>query len=519
MHFFKQLSISNGKYYVILLITGCLAYWPLTFHIFSLKNDAITYFLPWRFQISEAIQNGFFPYWSPYLYTGLPLHSDIQSGVWNPVVFMISSLSRYNMSLLEWETLFYILVAGIGFFKLCRFFLFDKNVCLVLSVSYMCCGFIIDSGSFIPWIASAAYLPFVFLFFLKTIRSPVLTNALKLAVSSSLLFLAGYPSFFIFSCYILLVVSAIYLVICIKSKDSNYALRLVKQLTFAVCCGLVICSPALISYIEFFPDYARGHGMELKAAQVNPFAISNVVSYIFPQASYKLHTINDISSRNAYIGLLPFIFLVYSVKNRYNIYQRTTLAITLACFLFSLGGATPVHGLLYHILPLTSGFRHPSTIRVFTSMGLLLLGGFGLNDHFTNNATRPPKKLLLSIVVLILSFILYAIIIGDVFHKLAPTFNSFGFDRLHIKQFLDSSSFSDWILISGIVQFFFILIILFTKKKQPVFIAGIVNVIVMAFLFDALYADFAAQYPGSELISKCISPKFPFEFSLAKRRI
>src|SRR5204862_2640327 len=106
----------------------------------------------------------------------------------------------------------------------------------------------------------------------------------------------------------------------------------------------------------------------------------------------------------------------------------------LVCFLFSLGRATPVHGLLYHILPLASGFRHPATMRVFTSMGLLLLAGFGLNDHFTNNATRPAKKILLSIVFLILSFIVYVVFIGDAFHKLVSALNSFAFDRFHVKE-------------------------------------------------------------------------------------
>jgi len=74
------------------------------------------------------------------------------------------------------------------------------------------------------------------------------------------------------------------------------------------------------------------------------------------------------------------------------------------------------------------------------------------------------------------------VFIGDAFHKLVSAFNSFAFDRFHVKQFFDSSSFSDWILISGIVQLFFLLIILFTKKTQRLFTTAIVNVIVMAFL-------------------------------------
>src|SRR4051812_20415090 len=99
----KKLNEGNYPFYFLLFFIGIVAYWPLSLQVFSLKNDAITYFLPFRFQISESIRNGFFPFWSPYIYTGLPLHADIQSGAWNPVVLLISLFTRYNMSVLEFE--------------------------------------------------------------------------------------------------------------------------------------------------------------------------------------------------------------------------------------------------------------------------------------------------------------------------------------------------------------------------------------------------------------------------------
>ena len=60
-----QESKVHYKNYLLLLVIGLLAYWPLTLGIFSVKNDAIHYFLPYRFNISEAFRNGEFPFWSP----------------------------------------------------------------------------------------------------------------------------------------------------------------------------------------------------------------------------------------------------------------------------------------------------------------------------------------------------------------------------------------------------------------------------------------------------------------------
>src|SRR5436190_19573002 len=82
---------------VSLLIICLVTYWPLTFHVFSLKNDALNYFLPVRYQISQSFYNGYFPFWSPYFNLGYPLHGDMQSGVWNPVVQLFSLFGPYTL--------------------------------------------------------------------------------------------------------------------------------------------------------------------------------------------------------------------------------------------------------------------------------------------------------------------------------------------------------------------------------------------------------------------------------------
>ena len=49
----------NRKYqdYLFIIILALLAYWPVSFMLFSVKNDAINYFLAMRYNTSEAIQS------------------------------------------------------------------------------------------------------------------------------------------------------------------------------------------------------------------------------------------------------------------------------------------------------------------------------------------------------------------------------------------------------------------------------------------------------------------------------
>ena len=367
------------------------------------------------------------------------------------------------MNVLQWETLLYIIVAGVGFFKMCRLLFITQKVCLLLSVSYMCCGFIIDSGAFIPWIASAAYLPFTFLFFLRTIQYPALMNTIKLAISISLLFLAGYPSFFIFTLYILFFACTAQIFICFKKKKRNYLYQLLKHLAIAFFSALIICSPALISYVEFLPYYNRGQGISLRVSQTNPFDFGNIVSCLFPQACYKLNTKQHRISRNAYIGILPVLFIFLSLKMKYGLYQQIILGITIVCFLFSLGAATPIQRLFYHILPLANAFRHPATIRLFTSMGLLLLGGFGLEYYINNKVASFLKQIIFTAIVLFLLFIAYMLFFDSGLHK-RMSITSFHLTTIDFKKFLDSSSFFDWIFITVFIQLLFLSLILLVKK-------------------------------------------------------
>src|SRR5687768_6130381 len=161
---YAKSKTSDLPYIALILFCCIIAYWPVSFFVYSLKNDALNYFLTVRFQVSEAISNGFWPFWSPYFNLGYPLHGDMQSGVWNPIVQIFSLFGPYTLRTLHYETLLYIFISGIGMFYLLKYFAIAKNVNLLVSISYMLCGYNSDSTQFLNWISSASFLPFVILF-------------------------------------------------------------------------------------------------------------------------------------------------------------------------------------------------------------------------------------------------------------------------------------------------------------------------------------------------------------------
>ncbi len=62
-----------------------------------LKWDAIDCFLPWRLNVSDALNSGEWPWWSAFQHLGFPLHADPDTGALYPLVWLISLIYGYDL--------------------------------------------------------------------------------------------------------------------------------------------------------------------------------------------------------------------------------------------------------------------------------------------------------------------------------------------------------------------------------------------------------------------------------------
>lgn len=368
-----------------LLVAG--AYFPVFFHIFSLKNDALVYFLPLRHQVSAAIREGHFAWWSDTIYLGTPLYSDIQSGAWNPLVLLLSFFGKYNMSMLETELSIYLLAAAWGMYKLAGRFSDNPWIRLLIALSYACSGFMTDSSSFIPWMNAAAVLPYMFCYFIRTLEHPSWRSTIPFTLFTFLLLTAGYPSFLVYAGYVMTGI-LIYLLYHYRNKWSVIRPVFVQLLLF-LGLSLLLWSPVLYAWTDYFSYYQRGNAVPLSFSQINPFPPEGLLSVLVPSAltpgSDWLNT--DVSMRNISVGLFAFLFLPLSfrtvLKSRI---LKVVAFVSLVSLLISMGEATPVHKWCYQLLPFFDRFRHPGTLRLFTIMGLLLISAISFERLYMNDS-------------------------------------------------------------------------------------------------------------------------------------
>jgi hypothetical protein len=477
----------NLKYISVLLFCCLIAYYPLTFHLFSLKNDALNYFLPVRYQISDAIVNHTAPFWSPYFNLGYPLHGDMQSGVWNPVVQLFSLFGPYTLRMLQWETVLYVFLAGVSMYFLIDYFFKNKQVAFWIGMAYMLCGFNSDSAQFLNWISAASFFPFAFLFYHRMLERRSWKDALFFSFFFYLIFVTAYPADFIISLYVLILLFFYYLYQGRKTLNRSTLVQISKLHIIAIICFTFLSLPAMISYYEFLQLSERGTGTSFEKAMSNPFHPLLLFGYISPLGFWKSNTveITDPLERNVYFGLIPFLFFAASLfirsSNKIVIFSKWAVLVTL---IFSFGKIGLLRPLAYYTLPLMNTFRHPANARIFTIFFACILSAFALNE--TQNRNRKANWILFwALPVLLGILLLYAAAVSNfTLFGSSWSFRSAG----SLKNRLDQLSFADLTLIDIFIQIPFLVLIYFFFKKRLslswLMAAGIVNCMVHTMLFQ-----------------------------------
>ncbi len=390
-------KIVTNPFFVFPVIT-CIFFWPLSFQLLSLKNDALTFYYPVRTLISDALNNGELPLWTPYINMGYPLHADLQSGAWNPVIWVFSIITDYSLAAFHYEMLFYISFAGIGFYYLCRESGSGRALAFSLAIAYHCCGFITDSVQFFPCISSACYLPFVCLFFKRTLTLYRWQDAVYAGCSLFFFFTGGYPALFLMAGY--LSMAYCMYVFFVAAQKWPFARKTIPLLLLMLAVFLLLSLPAIVSFVDYLPLIKRGQGISLSVAQENPMHPLSLLSVVTPFANTANENVlpSSVLMQNIYFGIIPLIFLIFLVISpgiRIAKKAGVLLAGAVLFLLLSWGGFLFLHKFAYYSVPFFNSFRHPGLLRLPAIFLVLLAVNIAVNNWLL--AGRPGKHFLLKI--------------------------------------------------------------------------------------------------------------------------
>lgn len=376
--------LQSHRYLFLMIFAIVLALWPLSFFVLTPKWDNVDAFLPYRYFISDYIWNGYFPFWNSFQLYGYPAYPDPQSGMWNPITWLIMLFGKYTMKSLIIELLTYFVLAGVGMYWLTNTVLKNKGVASIIGLSYALSGAFVGSAQLMVFLAGSAWLPWCVFALHRYSKSFEYRYVVLAGIFFALNTVSASPAYTIVLFYIFV----IWFVYLFLLHRKNRVLIKKIFLNGVLLSGVVfiLLLPYIVSLVEFSPYFKRASKLPYYGGHIlqNPFTLVSYISFIFPYGVISDSSIFEITSstlRNGYIGILGFLFFIYaliiSYKNKIVVYGFLGVVFFL---IVASGGETFVYRVLYY-LPGFGTFSHPSFFKTYALLIMLLISGYGI-IHF-----------------------------------------------------------------------------------------------------------------------------------------
>ncbi|MBD3345781.1 MAG: YfhO family protein [Chitinivibrionales bacterium] len=416
------------KYLPLLLIPlFIIFYHKLLFGMAFLWEDILYQGYPnVNFAVS-SLKEFRFPFWTPYIFGGMPFASDPQTIILYPpswLLFLVSMISEPGGITYTWFILLHILLLGIGTYLLSIHLGFHRMASLFVAIAFMFSGYV-SLHIMHTFVYVMAWFPFVFLFLDKAFNSGSIIHVLLAGLFYGISTLGGYPQYSMWCAYFLLFWSLFRAFEKSPRKWQAYAQHLVM---FGITAGLGLAMAA-IQYLPAFEHMAASVRETMTFEQ--SVQGSTPFSYLLTLLSPKFfgHVTGDRSAGSpfwAFEGQSHFfwetslfcglgtLFLALRAVIDIKINKRVLFLSILGfiLMLLALGEHTPLYRVVFTIVPGFNKFRIPGRFAFFFSFCLILLAGIGMSKLIKRNEKKDRQYLIavsvLAGVIALFSFLFLA---------------------------------------------------------------------------------------------------------------
>jgi hypothetical protein len=395
---------------LLLLLATVLFYWKIVLTgQFSLltESEGVNQAYSWLQFWTSTLRHGFLPLWDPYTLAGHAFAGEMQTAAFYPLHLWLALFppgsSGFSPHLYHlWFVFSHFLGAGF-MFALVRELGLRRLAAGIAGICFSLGGFVAR----MPWphmLESSIWLPLVFLFLLRALRAEgsrrAVWNSALAGLMLGLSILAGGLQVVIMQ--VLAIVSAAgYHAFTEDLQEPGVAWfrrpswvragSVVATIGIvALACGAVQILPS----IEYSSRSIRflGKAGALPANQKIPYADladglwpNSFVALLIPRAYNGNLGAGEVA--NPYLGVFPLLLAIIGIwRNWGNRWVRYLAGLAAAAFLYSLGGLSPLHGMLYALVPRLWMAREASLVVYLMDFSLAILAAFGLETLLSSPA-------------------------------------------------------------------------------------------------------------------------------------
>jgi hypothetical protein len=385
-----------------------LFYWKIVLTSqFTLLSDSegVNQAWSWLQFWTNSVRSGSLPIWDPYSLGGHSFPGEMQTAVFYPLHLfftLLPSNQNYTVSPLAyhvWYAFVHVLAACFMFalireLGLGRFPGFLAGACFSLG------GFVVR----MQWphmLESSIWLPLVFLFLLRGLRATHLLSASLNAAAGGLMFgmavLAGGLHVLIMQALAVASAGLAYALTTGKDKMLPHG-RTRRWVRAAVvvggigAVGVALGAVQLAASREYAPLALRwlGAAGALPGAQKIPYSLlkdglypSSIFALLLPSAFNGI--IGSGEADNPYLGVLPLLLAAIGVWRCWGKpFVRFCAGLGAVALLYSWGELSPLHGMLYAVVPGLWAAREASRIVYLADFALAILAAYGADALFSS---------------------------------------------------------------------------------------------------------------------------------------
>lgn len=347
------------------------------------RSDIINFSFVKRQILADSLKKGELPLWNKNVGGGVSYIGEGQIAMFNLLNIIMFSVFPYPLSFnLSYPV--YMVIALVGMFFLGKFLKFRQTTSFFISIAFGLSGFFIFRSNHIVVIATAVFLPFVFLFGLKLHEKFTINNLLLFSFFLSQQIFASHIHFVMIT-----LVGLLLFLFILEYKKLKINILNFKNIFVGIILGLLLSSVYLLPFFEFFTQSEREQGFNTSIATQFSLDYKNILNltvwpYLFGNpmdGSYNLVTGNTFDifwEKAGYLGIFIIILAVTGLlKSSEKKYKEPFLILLFISLLLALGRYSPVF-FLYNFKPFNF-FKVPARFILLSVFSLCILSGFGFD--------------------------------------------------------------------------------------------------------------------------------------------
>ncbi|MCX6353993.1 MAG: YfhO family protein [Candidatus Aureabacteria bacterium] len=344
---------------LVILFLCALPYALLFPAIFGTKvilfPDHLSFFYPYKYVASQMYRECRMHLWDPYIFAGLPMGAEIQTGLFYPLNFFFLALPVFKA--IAQFAAFHLFLASLFMYLYLRGIALSRSSSLFGALVFAYNGFSFVHTEQLSIISTCAWLPLILLLIERASRARGVVYPVLAGIAMGSQFLAGHPQMALIN--VLAIAAYVIFLLHTSSLSGRRAgtKRLAITAILITALGLSLASIALIPFAEVYPFSLRAHAGADPSTDI-ALAPGRLHTLLLPQLRPKAEELDEVTG-SVYAGTVPFLLAILAAamlkKRLVRFYSLLALLSLLAAF----GRATPLWRVFSLLAPFRLAFQIP----------------------------------------------------------------------------------------------------------------------------------------------------------------